>query len=42
MKKAAANVKSKAPKPPVKIKVKNKFFADLNIEINEQAVEEKN
>lgn len=41
MKKAATNGKSKAPKPPAKIKVKNKFFADLNIEINEQVVEEK-
>jgi hypothetical protein len=34
MKKATKNGKSKPPKPPAKIKVKNKFFADLKIEIN--------
>ena len=41
MKKDSANGKSKASKPPAKIKVKNKFFADLNIEIDEQTVNEK-
>jgi hypothetical protein len=41
MKKAAANSKSKPTKPPAKIKVKNKFFTDLNIEISEPVQKDK-
>ncbi len=37
MKKASKKGKNSTPKPPPKIKVKNKFFADINIEIHKNA-----